>query len=76
MCREYEARIAELKEQFGQEQADKAKLQQELDRLQKEWEEQLRTFETQVRLFLKLYTIQQTAESVPIQGFCILKDHT
>ena len=46
--REYEARIAELKEQFGQEQADKAKLQLELDKLQKEWDEQLQTLQTQV----------------------------
>ena len=48
MYREYEARIAELKEQFGQEQADKAKLQLELDKLQKEWDEQLQTLQTQV----------------------------
>ena len=48
VCREYEARIAELKEQFGQEQADKAKLQLELDKLQKEWDEQLQTLQTQV----------------------------
>jgi predicted nuclease with TOPRIM domain len=46
--REYEARIAELKEQFGQEQADKTKLQLELDKLQKEWDEQLQTLQTQV----------------------------
>ena len=48
VCREYEARIAELKEQFGLEQADKAKLQLELDRLQKEWDEQLQSLQTQV----------------------------
>ena len=39
--REYEARIAELKEQFGKEQADKTQLQSELDKLQKEWNDQL-----------------------------------
>ena len=46
--REYEARIAELKEQFGQEQADKTKLELELERLQKEWDEQLQSLQTQV----------------------------
>ena len=55
ICREYETRIAELKEQFGQEQADKAKLQLELDRLQKEWDEQLQTLQSQVHVMGSFY---------------------
>ena len=39
--REYEARIARLQEEFGREQADRTRLQQELDSLQLEWDSQL-----------------------------------
>ena len=46
--REYEARIAELKEKFGREQADKSKLQLELEKLQREWDNQLQTIHAQV----------------------------
>ena len=49
ISREYETRIAELQEQFGREQADKSKLQQELDQLQKDWDTQLT--EAHVSLF-------------------------
>lgn len=39
--REYEARIAELREQFSKEQSDRAGLQEELGKLQKAFDEQL-----------------------------------
>jgi len=41
ICREYEARIAELQEMFGQEQANKEQLQLELNRLQEQRDKQL-----------------------------------
>ena len=39
--RGYEARIAELREQFSKEQSDRAGLQEELGKLQKAFDEQL-----------------------------------
>lgn len=39
--REYEARLADLQEQFGQEQSNKEQLKQMLNRLQEERDEQL-----------------------------------
>ena len=38
---EYEAKIAELREQFSKEQSDRAGLQEELGKLQKAFDEQL-----------------------------------
>lgn len=41
MCREYETRLAELQEQFGQEQANKEHLQLKLNKLQEQRDQQL-----------------------------------
>ncbi len=65
--RDYEARIAQLQEQFGREQADRERLQQELDQLQIDWDDQLN--EAQVTLDNQMncnytYTINVQAGAV------------
>ena len=47
--REYEARIQELRDEFGKEQADKTLLQKELNKLQEEWNDKLMQGEAEVK---------------------------
>ena len=68
--REYEARIAELKEQFGQEQADKANLQLELERLQREWDDQLQVIHSQVwQILTRVITTSSCVEMLHVHVY-------
>ena len=61
--REYEAQLAEMKDQFGQEQANKAKLQDEFDRLKEQRDQQL--IEAEVRMYVCVFLCEMLSSSSP-----------